>query len=159
MQYRKPNFLIFLTLVGLGVAICGPANAETRDRIGGYTFKGPTATCLPHANLIYPCVSLSPPTYHPNPGTGIVSPTIAPELPLDAGQRSSSSSSWIQRFKKGEYWSSDWKLSHGVRDMDLTLERSGASMKMDIGPLKFNVFSEDGDLSESRFFLGIDRRW
>jgi hypothetical protein len=39
------------------------------------------------------------------------------------------------------------------------LDQSGEGVNMDLGPLKFNVLPKDGNISESRFLLGIERSW
>ena len=157
MQYRKPKALMFLTLFGLAVALAAPAHAEAGDQVSHPHFKGPTSTCLFRADLVYPCVSLSPPAYHSNPMAGMLSVPLGPELPLDSDVRTDS---WLEKIKSGEYWK-EWHLTRQVRGMkmDFSLEHAGPTMNMDIGPLKFNVITEDGGLSESRFFLGIERSW
>ena len=81
-----------------------------------------------------------------------------PELPLDSG---AAKLNWLDRLKDVDYWNPKWHLSRPVWDGEVESSqwRSGALMKMDIGPLKFDVFADDANLSESRFFLGIDRTW
>lgn len=158
MQYQKPNALMFLTLAGLAVTMTGQARADTAAETTGYYFKGPASTCLSHSTLVYPCVSMSPPAYKANPGAGIVSPAVTPDLPLGS---SADDSTWVTRLKNAEFWNSDWHLSHKMNNMNLefTLDRSEAGMSMDLGPMKLNVFANEANISESGFFLGIHKSW
>lgn len=159
MQYCKPNVVMFLTLVGLGIIATSPVRADTAGEGSRSYFKGATSTCLSSATTIYPCISLSPPAYQPNPGVGIVSAAAAtPYLPLDSDAHDSQ---WLAKLKNGEYWNPKWLLSRqldGV-NMDFTLDHSGAVVNMKRGFMKFNVNVDEGGFSESRFFLGIDRPW
>jgi hypothetical protein len=39
------------------------------------------------------------------------------------------------------------------------LDRSEAGISMDLGPMKLNVFANEGNISESGFILGIHKSW
>ena len=158
MHYRKSKILMFLTMVGLGLGLSTPARADTGgDDANRAYFKGPTNACLRHATLVYPCVSLSPPAYQSNLGSGILYVAVGPDLPLDTGFQDES---WFDNVQSSEYWSK-WHLSRPLQEMnmDFSLDDSGAAVNMNLGPLKFNVFAEDGGISESRISLGIERSW
>jgi hypothetical protein len=159
MQYLKQNALIFITLVGLGLVISSPAKADaTNNEASRPYFKGPTSTCLSHINLrVYHCVFLSPPAYQIFPTSRILSAATVPDLPLDSGTHDNN---WLEDIKSGEYWNK-WHLSRPLQgmNMDFSLDQSGEGVNMDLGPLKFNVLPKDGNISESRFLLGIERSW
>ena len=161
MQYRKPNnSKLLLAMLGIGLMMINPVRADSVADDSGAIFKGPASTCVRHSPAIYPCVSLSPPAYHSD--LGIVSIGATPDLPLDSGADASESDShWLARLKNGEVWNPQWRLSRQLRsmNMDFTMNRSGAAVNMNLGVLKFNVNVDDSGLSESRFFLGIDRSW
>ncbi len=156
MQYRKPHALMLLTLMALGVALSSPAYADSADKGSRTYFKGPTSTCLSRSMLIYPCVSLSPSAYLYS-GVGVMPITPALDLPLDSGIHDNN---WLEEIKNEEYWSK-WHLSSQLQDpnKDYSLNHSETAVNMDIGPLKFNVFSESGNISVSGFSLGIERSW
>jgi len=156
MLYRKPKILkSLLPLFVLGLLAASPAQAA-KFAGGGTFFKGPASTCVSHTTAVYPCVSLSPPAYRPNSTVGIMSPGMAPYLPLDSGMDSSASGNhWLQKLKIGDIWNS--QLRH--IDMGFTMDQSGAVVNMHLGGLKFNVNVDDSRFSESRIFLGIDRTW
>ena len=61
----------------------------------------------------------------------------------------------------GELWNPKWPLSQEIQGMDMNfgLDDSGNGMNMNLGPMKFKMYLDEGRLSESRFFLGIDRSW
>jgi len=161
MQYRKPNNPeLLLVLLGVGLMMISPVRADTVAEDNGAIFKGPASTCVRNSPAIYPCVSLSPPAYHSD--LGILSARVTPDLPLDSGANASESDShWLESLKNGELWNPRWRVSRQLRamNMDFTMDRSGAGVNMNLGVLKFNVNVDDSGLSESRFFLGIDRSW
>ena len=159
MQYQKPNALLFLTLAGFVATVTGQARADSTAETTGYYFKGPASTCLSHSTLVYSCVSMSPPAYKANSGVGIVSPAvITPDLPLDSSEHDSN---WLTKLKNAQFWNSEWHLSHQLENMNVgfTLDQSEAGMSMDLGPMKLNVFANEGNISESGFFLGIHKSW
>jgi hypothetical protein len=159
-MYRKPNILMSLMmLVSIGIAAAIPALAETTEEDGGSYFKGAMATCLSRAKVVYPCVSLSPPSYQTGSTSTFVSDVAAgPYLPLDSEVRERN---WLVKLKAQNFWNSKWSLSPAAQgmDMDFSLDRSGAGMHMNLGPMKFNVFVDEERFSDSRIFLGIDRSW
>lgn len=157
-MYRKPNFLMSLViLAGIGISAAIPALADNTDEDGGTYFKGPMATCLSRAKVVYPCVSLSPPSYQTG-STFVYDVAAGPYLPLDSEVHERN---WLVKLKDRKFWNSKWSLPREVQgmDMDFKLDHSGAGMHMNLGPMKFNVFVDDERFSDSRFFLGIDRSW
>ena len=156
MYYRKPNMLIpFMIIMALTMTSAAVADSVTDDN-GAY-FKGPMATCLSRAKVVFPCVSLSPPSYQANP-MFVTDIPIGPNLPLDSEKHESS---WLARLSEGEFWSTKGLFSGAGRGMDMnfSLNPSGPGMNMNLGPMKFNMYVDEEHFSESRFFLGIDRSW
>lgn len=143
MQYRKLS-----TLMSVAWLLAGVTSQGNAEDVGLPPFKGPSLVCLVHSNKIYPCISLTPPAYHPRLNAPFqTQPAL---LPIDDSQ----TFGWLARIKMEED-------RHTILD-DLTvaLRQPDPAMKMSVvGPLKFKVYTEDGSLSESRFFLGIDRTW
>ena len=157
MYYRKPKYLMPLILL-MGLTITSAAVADSSTDNSGTYFKGPMATCLSRAKVVFPCVSLSPPAYQAN-SMFVTDIPIGANLPLDSEKHESSN--WLTRLTNGEFWSSEGLFSGDTQDIDMnfSLEQSGPGMKMNLGPMKFNMYVDDGHFSESRFFLGIDRSW
>ena len=157
MYYRKPKNLISLILLtGLTMTSVAVADSSTDD--SGTYFKGTMATCLSRAKVVFPCVSLSPPAYQAN-SMFVTDIPIGANLPLDSDKRESSN--WLDRLRNGEFWSTEGLFSGDLQniDMNYTLDQSGPGMNMNLGPMKFNMYVDEGNFSESRFFLGIDRNW
>jgi len=156
MHYLKPKFLAcLLALAGLGMVA---VRADTTDGASGPYFKGQMSTCLSRTATVYPCISMSPPGYQSNLGSGIVAPAAGLDLPLDTGARDIH---WLAKLRSGEFWNPTKSLSRQLQGMkmDFSVGRAGAGMNMNLGPLKLNVLNDDGHLSESRFFLDIEHSW
>ncbi len=156
MQYRRPTFLTLLSLAGVGMMATNPVWSDTPD--SGILFKGPMSPCVVKAEVVYPCVSLTPPGYQPHPGTNIASAARGLNLPL-AGD--TQDRHWLAKLKNGEIFATQWRLARQLRGMtmDFSLDRSGAAMNMDMGPMKLNFLAEDGRFSDSSVFLSIERSW
>ena len=157
-MYRKPNFLMSLIILGgIGIAAAIPALADNTEENGGIYFKGPMATCLSRAKVVYPCVSLSPPSYQSG-STFTLDVAAEPALPLDSAVRERN---WLVKLKENKFWNSKWDLSKEVQgmDVDFRLDHSRAGMNMNLGPMKFNVIVDEVRFSDAQFFLGIDRTW
>ncbi len=164
MQYRKLNVVkpLLITLLSIGLLVISTVRADTTSEGNGAMFKGPTSTCVRHSPAIYPCIFLTPPAYRSKPGIGIVFTGATPYLPLDSGVNASETDSdWLARLKNGEIGGPQLRLSPQLHDMNMnfTVEDSGAVVNMGMGLMKFHVYVDDSRLSESRFFLGIDRSW
>lgn len=156
MYYRKRNVLMpLMFLVGMAVTFSALADSLTDD--SGTYFKGPMATCLSRAKVVYPCVSLSPPAYQAN-STFVTNIPIGANLPLDSDKHESS---WLAKLRDGEFWSPKGLFFKDLQGMDMnfSLDHAGAGMNMNLGPMKLNMYVDQGHFSESRFFLGIDRTW
>lgn len=146
MRYRTLSVLLSLGL--LVVVVLPPARAAGVSRA---TFVGPSSVCLGHTRLIYPCVSLSPPAYRPrlNPALSL----RPPQLPPDAARQTPR---WLAQIGLEE----ERYAALSADDHNADLNQPDAMMKMSvIGPLKFKVYTENGTLSQSRFFLGVDHAW
>jgi len=147
MPYRHAT----LSLLLMCVALAGPqAKAERRSPL---FFKGPTAICVARTTRIYPCISMTPPAYRPGRSAGRAPP---PLLPLEVA--ATPRRGWRNWFKAGDQrpaWPEQaTRLNLGWRrDPDPTMQVHVA------GPVNFKVYTEMGEFSQSRFFLGIDRRW
>ena len=157
MYYRKPKILMPLMLL-LAVAVTFPALAASVANDNGTYFKGPMATCLSRAKVVYPCVSLSPPAYQANSSFFSNAVPLGPNLPLASDKHESS---WLAKLRDGEFWSPKGLFSENMpgMDMNFSVKPSGAGMNMNLGPMKFNMYVDESHLSESQFFLGFDRRW
>lgn len=158
MYYRKPQVLMFLVLVGAGMTAVMPARGDSATEESGTYFKGPMATCLSRAKVVFPCVSLSPPAYQTY-SAYVSDVSTAPELPLESSALRDTN--WFGKLTGGELWNPKWPLSQEIQGMDMNfgLDDSGNGMNMNLGPMKFKMYLDEGRLSESRFFLGIDRSW
>lgn len=157
MYYRKPKVLIPLMLL-LGGVVTVPAWADSATNENGTYFKGPMATCLSRAKVVYPCVSLSPPAYQAN-STFFSNPApLGANLPLASDEHESG---WLAKLRDGEFWNPKGLFSENMSGMDMnfSVKPSGTGMNMNIGPMKFNMYVDESHLSESQFFLGFDRSW
>jgi hypothetical protein len=156
MNYSKPKMLMSLLVVtALAVPISAVADGLADD--SGTYFKGPMATCLSKAKVVYPCVSLSPPAYQFN-STFVTTLPMVDNLPLDTDHHESG---WLAKLSDGEFWSINNLFSndlHGM-DMNFSADQTGTGMNMNLGPMKFNMYVDEQHFSESRFILGIDRSW
>ena len=157
MYYRKPKILILLFVLA-ELTVTSVAAADSASEDSGAYFKGPMATCLSKAKVVFPCVSLSPPAYQTK-SIFITDTPIGANLPLDSEKHESSN--WLTRLRDGAFWSGEGLFSGDMQDigMNFSLEKSSPGMKMNLGPMKFNLYVDEGNFSESRFFLGIDRSW
>jgi hypothetical protein len=157
MYYRKPNVLMPLMLL-LGVAVTFPALADSVANDNGTYFKGPMATCLSRAKVVYPCVSLSPPAYQANSTFVSNAVPLGANLPLASDEHESS---WLAKLRDGDFWSPKGLFSENMpgMDMNFSVKPSGTGMNMNLGPMKFNMYVDESHLSDSQFFLGIDRSW
>lgn len=155
MNYRKPKLMIALLFLA-GMAVTLTAGAESLTDDGGIYFKGPMATCLSKAKLVYPCVSLSPPAYQSNTAF-VTNLPLETKLPLDTDKHEDG---WFARFKN-KFWSGNGLLPIDLQGMDVNLatDHTGTGMTMDLGPMNFNMYFDEGNFSESQFMLGIDRTW
>jgi hypothetical protein len=160
MYYRKPQVLMLLiVLVGIGMTTTMPALGDDNEMEGNGTyFKGPMATCLSRAKVVYPCVFLSPPAYQTN-STYVSDAATVPELPLDSSALREAN--WFGKLTGGELWNPTWRLPQEIEEMDMNvhLNNSGNGMNMNLGPMKLNMYLDEVHFSDSRFFLGIDRSW
>jgi hypothetical protein len=156
MYHRKPKVLISLLLV-TGMAVTFSALADSLIDDSGTYFKGPMATCLSRAKVVYPCVSLSPPAYQAN-STFVTTAPIGFDLPLASEEHESN---WLAKLKDGEFWFPSRLFSKDTQGMDMNFgwDQSGAGMNMNLGPMKLNMYVDEGSFSESRIILGIDRTW
>ena len=146
MRYRTLNVLLSMGL--LAIVILPPAWAGGMPRAA---FVGPSSVCLSHTHLIYPCVSLSPPAYRPRLNGALSA--RPPQLPLNAAGQTPG---WLAQIGLEE----DRHATLPAEDPNADPSQAGAAMNMSvIGPLKFKVYPESGTLSQSRFFLGLDRAW
>ncbi len=157
MYYRKPKFPMSLMLL-VGVAVTFPALADNMTNDNGTYFKGPMATCLSRAKVVYPCVSLSPPAYQANSTFFSNAAPLGANLPLASDQHESG---WFAKLRDSEFWNPKGLFSENMpgTDMNFSMKPSGAGMNMNLGPMKFNMYVDESHLSESQFFLGIDRSW
>jgi len=157
MYYRKPKVLMPLMLL-LGGVVMLPAWGDGVTNDNGTYFKGPMATCLSRAKVVYPCVSLSPPAYQANSTFFSNAAPLGVNLPLASDRHESG---WFAKLREGEFWSPQGLFSKNMpgRDMNFSVKPSGAGMNMNLGPMKFNMYVDESHLSESQFFLGIDRSW
>jgi len=156
MYYSKPKILMSLLVVmGLAVPISAVAVGQADDN--GTYFKGPMATCLSRAKVVYPCVSLSPPAYQLN-STFVTTLPLVDNLPLNTEQHENS---WLAKLSDGAFWSINNLFSNDIpgMDMNFSADQSGTGMNMDLGPMKFNMYVDEQHFSESRFMLGIDHSW
>ena len=156
MYHHKPNALMsLLFVVGMAVTISALADDSVDD--GGTYFKGLMATCLSKAKVVYPCVSLSPPAYQAN-STFVTSVPIGFDLPLDSEEPEGS---WLAKLKDGAFWFPSSLFSNDAKGMDMNFgwDQSGTGMNMNLGPMKLNMYVDEGHFSESRFFLGVDHTW
>jgi hypothetical protein len=142
---------LLMSLAGLVLAgATSPAMAERN--VPPASFQGPAAVCLSHTRLVYSCITLSPSgfqSWRDTPGT------VAAPRPLNAVD---GSRGWLVRLGTGD--GRDSARQGDGRNRAWDLPPSDPAMKMSvIGSLTFEVYTEDGDLSDSRFFLGFDRAW
>ena len=160
MHYRKPKALMPLILL-VGVVVTLPAMAEDMTADNGAYFKGPMATCLSRAKVVYPCVSLSPPAYQANSSFFSSGAPLGVNLPLESDEQVKHDSGWLAKLRDGEFWSPRGLFSGDKSsvDMNFSMQPSGAGMNMNLGPMKFNMYVDESHLSESQFFLGFDRSW
>lgn len=156
MYYSKIKILMSL-LIALGLVAPLSSLAGGLNDDGGAYFKGPMATCLSRAKVVYPCVSLSPPGYQFN-STFVTNIPIADNLPLDADKHERG---WLAKLTEGEFWSVSHLFSKDLdaMAMDFNVDQTGTGMKMSLGPMKFKMYVDEDHFSESRFILGIDRSW
>ena len=157
MYYRKPNMLITILFL-LGLSLTTGAVADNATDEDGMYFKGSMATCLSRAKIVFPCVSFSPPAYQAN--TIFVSDLpLGADLPLDADKRTAGT--WLDRLSDGEFWSIDGLFSGAAQslDMNFNVDQSKPGMNMNLGPMKLNMYVDEGRISESQFFLGFDHSW
>ena len=157
MYYRKPKILISLVLL-LGGIVTSASWADSVTSDNGTYFKGPMATCLSRAKVVYPCVSLSPPAYQANSTFLSNSAPLGANLPLASDEHESG---WLAKLRDGEFWNPMGLFSENMpgMDMNFSVKPAGAGMNMDLGPMKFNMYVDESHLSESQFFLGFDRSW
>ena len=101
MYYRKPKVRMPLMLL-LGWVLMFPALADSVTNDNGTYFKGPMATCLSRAKVVYPCVSLSPPAYQANSTFFSNAAPLGANLPLASDQHESG---WLAKLREGEFWS------------------------------------------------------
>jgi len=145
MPYRNATVSMLLGLALAGVQ-------ATAEGHGPISFKGPTAVCLARTTLIYPCISMTPPAYRPG-----LSPVYAPAplLPLQpAAERPGGWRTWFKHGEERPAWPNQaTALNLAGRQPDPTMQVHVA------GPVNLKVYTEIGDFSQSRFFLGIDHRW
>ena len=156
MYYRKPKLLISLICVtGMAVSVSAWADRVADDDSGMY-FKGPMATCLSRAKVVFPCVSLSPPAYQTNTAF-MTSTPLQTDLPLGTDKHRDS---WITRLMDGA-WTPSALFADNLQGMDMnfSVDRSGTGMKMNLGPMKLNMYVDEDHFSESQFILGVDRTW
>lgn len=145
MLYRTMSVLMLLAWLAAGAVF--PAKADGPNLP---SFRGPSGVCL-HSTLIYPCVSLSPPGYRSSLKPAMGAP-LAQRAPDDNGRHG-----WPGYNIRLE---DARRPSPQPDNLNQAPPQPDPAMKMGVvGPLKFKVFTEDGNLSESRFFLGIDRTW
>jgi hypothetical protein len=158
MHYRKPKILMPLVIV-VGVAMTFSAVADSLTDDNGTYFKGPMATCLSRAKVVYPCVSFSPPAYQAN-SAFVNNVPLGSDLPLDADKHQSQGS-WIAKLMDSGFWSPKGLFSSDPqgKDMNYGMDPSGVGMKMNLGPMKLNMYVDEAHFNESQFFLGIDRSW
>lgn len=162
MCCRKRKFVLPCAL-GLKLALSlSVTQADTLDDPSG-GLRNPLAGCLESAELIYPCVSLTPSFYTLTRTTASVLP--GPQLDnaavydeVDAALEPRQFSLSLKHGPRSPQWSA---LHHLGMDVNFRLDGSGAGMSVDMGGLEFNVLVEDGEeqLLETRFFLGMDTRW
>jgi len=157
MNYRKPKILLPLIL-SLGGIVTSAAWADSVTSDNGTYFKGPMATCLSRAKVVYPCVSLSPPAYQATSTFFSNAAPLGVNLPLASDEHESG---WLAKLRDGDYWNPEGLFSENMRGMDMnfSVKPSGAGMNMNLGPMKFNMYVDESHLSESQFFLGFDRSW
>jgi hypothetical protein len=157
MYYRKPKVLMPLMLL-VGAVVTFPAVADNLTNDNGTYFKGPMATCLSRAKVVYPCVSLSPPAYQANSTFFSNAAPLGANLPLASDEHESG---WLAKLRDGEFWNPKGLFSENMpgMDMNFSVKSSGAGMNMNLGPMKFNMYVDESHLSESQFFLGFDRSW
>ena len=157
MYYRKPNVLIpLIYAAGMAVSFATWADDVTNDNADAY-FKGQMATCLSRAKVVFPCVSLSPPGYQAN-SAFVTSLPLQTNLPLGTDKHPDS---WIDKLIDGAIWSPTALFAdnlHGM-DMNFSVEGSGTGMKMNLGPMKLNMYVDEDHFSESQFILGVDHTW
>ena len=148
---------MLIAFLGSWILATVPARADDSGAEGIMYFKGPMATCLSSAKIVYPCISLSPPSYQINSAFTSNLEAVT-ELPLDSDQHDSN---WLLKLKTSELWNPKWRISHDAQGMDMnfSLENAGVVMNMNLGSMKFNVLVDEGRFSESQFFLGVDRSW
>ena len=155
MYYRKPKILLSLFfLVGFTAAAAAVADSSTDD--GSMYFKGPMATCLSRAKVVFPCVSLSPPAYQTN-SMFVTDIPIGANLPLNAEKHEGG---WLARLKEGDFWSAEGLFSgEPGMDMNFSLDHAGQGMNMNLGPMKLNMYVDEANFSDTQFILGIDQSW
>ncbi len=153
MYYSKLKILMSL-LITMGLAVPISAMADGVNDGGENYFKGPMATCLSRAKVVYPCVSLSPPGYQFN-STFLTKIPVVDNLPLDSDKHESG---WLAKLSDSEFWNINKLFSNKLDDlaMDFSVGHAGPGMNMDLGPMKFNMYVDEEHFSESRFILGID---
>ena len=135
----------------------GLAFSALADGDGAY-FKGPMATCLSRAKVVYPCVSFSPPSYQANSAI-VTNIPIGPSLPLDADKHEGG---WLAKLRDGEFWNPKGLISRATQGLDMNfsvVQPEGPGMNMHLGPMKLNMYVDENHFSDSQFFLGIDRSW
>ena len=154
MVYRKPKVLILLMAIGMAISFSVFADDKTDD---GTYFKGEMATCLNRAKVVYPCVSLAPPAYQSN-NAFVTSLPLETNLPLNSDKHVDG---WLDKLLDANFWNPTGLISESLQGMDLnlTVDQSRPGMKMDIGPMKLNMFVDEDHFSQSQFILGIDHSW
>jgi hypothetical protein len=157
MYYRKPNVLISFICV-TAMAVSFSAWADSADDGAGTYFRGPMATCLSKAKVVFPCVSLSPPAYQANTAFVTTAP-LETDLPLGTDKHKHRDS-WLDRLMDGA-WNPTALFADNLQGMDMnfSVDRSGTGMKMNLGPMKLNMYVDENHFSESQFILGVDRTW
>lgn len=153
MQYRKLTIPKFLAVLGMLTLAAGPALADV-PAADDVVFQGPMMSCIA-STAPYPCVSLTPPGYRQRTANTIPAAT---SVTLIASENAVQDKPWLATLKDLD---ASGYLTRKLRSMtlDFASGHEGAMVKLNLGPMKLNVFAEDTHLSTPGLFIGFQATW